>query len=103
MVQRPQKPKIDHPDSPTDPLLGHFVRILGHFGVKKRIFLEKICFAPNHICGGSPMVQSPQKLKIDHTHPVCRCFVDLKPATHAWCGPHNEAYSATLSSIETLV
>ena len=52
MVFRPQKPKIDPPDSPMDPLLAHFVGILGHFGVKKTHFSRKNFFAPNHTFEG---------------------------------------------------
>ena len=49
MVWDPQKPKIGPVDPPMDPILGHFVGILGQFGVKKRVFLEKNFFAPNDI------------------------------------------------------
>ena len=43
-VWRPQKPKIgllEPPPPPFDPILGHFVWILVHFGVKKHTLFKK--------------------------------------------------------------
>ena len=48
MVWDPQKPKIDPVDPPMDPILAHFVGILGQFGVKKHVFLKKTFFTLNH-------------------------------------------------------
>ena len=48
MVWDPQKPKIGPLYPPKDPTWSHFVGILGQFGVKKRVFLKKNFFAPNH-------------------------------------------------------
>ena len=47
MVWDPQNPEIGNVDPPVDPILDHFVGILGQFGVKKRVFLKNI-LAPNH-------------------------------------------------------
>ena len=47
-VWDPQKPKFDPVDPPVDPILAHFVCKKADFGVKKRVFLKKLFFAPNH-------------------------------------------------------
>ena len=47
MLGRPQKHKIGLLDPPFDPILGHFVCILVHFGFKKHIFFKKV--SPIHV------------------------------------------------------
>ena len=47
-VWDPQNPKIDPVDPPVDPILAQFVGKKADFGVKKRGFLKKNFFVPNH-------------------------------------------------------
>ena len=68
MVWDPQKPKLDPVDPPVDPILAHFVGILGQFGVKKHVFLKKIFYSKSFFFG-SPMVWDPQKPKIAPLYP----------------------------------
>ena len=46
--QGASKTQIDPVDPPVDPILAQFVGKKADFGVKKRVFLKKYCFAPIH-------------------------------------------------------